>query len=197
MAGALLALWMVGRAVGSAARGLAPRPAQTTVTHSLVVERVRSVAKLLTSETTVRDVVVYRNRWLGSTKRSLVVVTGRVLAGVDLDRGTEVRVDPEARRVAITLPHADVIGIEITDLRTYDERNGIWNPFRPADRDSIYQLAREQIVASALELGTVRHAEESARQVLEALIGTEGYQVEVSFADRPARPDSAGVTERT
>lgn len=43
----------------------------------------------------------------------------------------------------------------------------------------------------------MRHAEESARQLLEGLIGTEGYRVEVAFAERPARPDSTGVTERT
>jgi hypothetical protein len=49
---------------------------QTNITHSLVVEKVQSVAKLVSSETTLRDVVVYEDSWYGSTKRSLVVVTG-------------------------------------------------------------------------------------------------------------------------
>ncbi len=35
----------------------------------------------------------YENRRLGSTKRSLVVVTGKLLTGFDLGRGTEVTVD--------------------------------------------------------------------------------------------------------
>src|SRR3954464_9869108 len=60
---------------------LGDREGQTTGSHDLVVQKVRSVAQLLTSETTVRDVVVYENTWMNSTKRSLVVVTGRVLAG--------------------------------------------------------------------------------------------------------------------
>ena len=63
------------------ARNLLPGRGETTVTQGVVVEQMRAVAKLVTSETTVRDVVVYQNRRLGSTKRSLVVVTGKVLSG--------------------------------------------------------------------------------------------------------------------
>ncbi|HJP60474.1 MAG TPA: DUF4230 domain-containing protein, partial [Gemmatimonadaceae bacterium] len=52
------------------------------VTHDIVIQQVRNVAKLVSSEATVRDVVSYQNTWYGSTKRSLVVVTGRLLAGI-------------------------------------------------------------------------------------------------------------------
>jgi hypothetical protein len=127
--------------------------------------------------------VVYQNRLLGSTKRSLVVVTGKVLSGFDLDRGTEVEVNHEAKVVHVVLPPAAVLGVEITDLRTYDEQRGLWNPFRPADRDSIFRLAREQLVRSAGEVELARHTEESARRLLEALVGVQGYRTEVTFAD--------------
>jgi hypothetical protein len=152
------------------------------------VEQVRSVAKLVTSETTVRDVVVYQNRLLGSTKRSLVVVTGKILAGIDLDRGTEVHIDNAAHRVEITLPVAQVMAVEVTQMRTYDERSGLWNPFRPEDRDTIYDLAREQLSHAAGELGVTSHAEESARRLLTALIHPGDYTVDVRFgpASRPA-----------
>ncbi|MGH7527934.1 MAG: DUF4230 domain-containing protein [Gemmatimonadales bacterium] len=181
----LLVLGVLARQVQPLRRLLAPGKGETTVTHDVVVEKMRAVAQLVTSETTVRDVVAYENRRLGSTKRSLVVVTGRVLTGIDLDRGTDVQVDHDARRVRIILPHATVLGVEITQLKTYDERSGLWNPFRPADRDTIFRLAREQLVRSAGELEVTEHAEESARRVLRALINPEGYRVEVVFgADR-------------
>jgi hypothetical protein len=151
----------------------------------VVVERIRSVAQLVTSETTVRDVVVYENRRLGSTKRSLVVVTGKVMAGIDLDTGTQVDVDQGARRVRVVLPPAKVLGVEVTQLRTYDERSGLWNPFRPADRDTIYYLARQQLVDAAGELGVTAHAEESARRLLGALIHADGYTVDVTFGAGP------------
>jgi hypothetical protein len=172
-------LWLGGRALKLTDR----LPGRSTVDHSVMVERTRAVARLVTSETTLRDVVVYQNRLLGSTKRSLVVVTGRVLSGFDLDRGTEVEVDREAKVLRVVLPPAAVLGVEVTDLRTYDEQRGLWNPFRPADRDSIFHLAREQLVRSAGEVELARHTEESARRLLEGLVSVEGYRTEVTFAD--------------
>jgi hypothetical protein len=145
------------------------------------VERTRAVARLVTSETTLRDVVVYQNRLLGSTKRSLVVVTGKVLSGFDLDRGTEVKVDHEVKVVRVVLPPAAVLAVEVTELKTYDEQRGLWNPFRPADRDTIFRLAREQLVKSAGEVALTRHTEESARRLLQAMISPDGYTTEIVF----------------
>jgi hypothetical protein len=168
-----------------------PGLGQTTITQGLVVEQMRAVAKLVTSETTVRDVVVYQNRRLGSTKRSLVVVTGTIMAGIDLDAGTRVDIDHQNRAIHIILPPAKVMGVEVTQLRTYDERSGLWNPFRPEDRDTIYQLARDQLVNSAGELGVTAHAQQSASELLAALIHADGYKVDVNFSGHPARADAA------
>jgi hypothetical protein len=176
----VLATVLVARKIGSAVGGLLG-PGQVEVTQAVVVERMKAVARLVTSETSLRDVVVYQNRRLGSTKRSLVVVTGRVLTGFDLDRGTEVQVDHDARRIRIRLPPADVLGVEVTALRTYDEQSGLWNPFRPADRDTIFHLARAQLIRTAGELDVREHAQESARKLLEAMVNTEGYRTEVTF----------------
>jgi hypothetical protein len=187
--------------IGTAVRHFAPGSrlfsggGETAVSHGVVVEQMRAVAKLVSSETSVRDVVIYQNRLLGSTKRSLVVVTGKVLAGMDLDEGTAVDVDHAARRVRITLPRARVLGVEVTQLRTYDERNGLWNPFRPQDRDTIYHLARAQLIAAAGELGVTAHAEESARRMLGALIHPEGYQVEVRFGSVARAAAPQGVAD--
>jgi len=176
----VLATVLVARKIGSAVGGLLG-PGHAEVTQTVVVERMKAVARLVTSETSLRDVVVYQNRRLGSTKRSLVVVTGRVLTGFDLDRGTEVQVDHDARRIRIRLPPADVLGVEVTALKTYDEQSGLWNPFRPADRDTIFHLARAQLVRTAGELDVREHAQESARKLLEAMVNTEGYRTEVTF----------------
>jgi hypothetical protein len=167
-----------------------PGRGTTTVDQGVIVERSRAVARLVTSETTLRDVVVYRNRLLGSTKQSLVVVTGKVLSGFDLDRGTEVRVDHEAKVVRVVLPPAAVLGVEVTDLRTYDEQRGLWNPFRPADRDSIFHLARQQLIRSAGEVALAKHTEESARRLLEGLVNVEGYRTEVTFAGDAEREEA-------
>src|SRR5919199_144780 len=189
------ALLLVGAAVVRRAAGpagavgaIASRWNRTSISQSVVVERVQAVAKLVSSETSLRDVVVYENTWMGSTKRSLVVVSGKVLAGIDLAAGADVRVDDAARRITITLPHASVLAVDITGMSTYDERRGLWNPFVPQDRDLIYQQARTQLLHAANELRVAAHAEESAKRLLEGLFTTDGYTAEVTFVPRLEMP---------
>lgn len=189
---------VVGRTVAhgrGALAGLGGRSG-TTVSQSVIVEQTRAVARLVTSETTLRDVVTYENRRFGSTKRSLVVVTGKVLTGFDLDRGTEVTVDRPSARIRITLPPPAVMAVEITELRTYDEARGLWNPFRPADRDTIFALARRQLAETARQADLAGHAEESARRLLEAMVHAEGFTTEVRFGPAPAAPEPVADTGR-
>ena len=164
---------------------LSGRKNTTTITHDLVVDRVRNVAKVVSAEATVRDVLVYRNTWYGSTKQSLVVVTAKLLAGIDLESGTDVKIDEKARRIDIAIPHASMIAVEVTDLRTYDEQRGLWNPFKPEDRDRIFQLARQQLSRAADQMGLAARAETSAKEMLETMFGVDGWVATVSFRDVP------------
>ena len=97
---------------------------ETSVSHDVVVSQLRAVAKLVSSEATVRDVVTYENTWYGSTKRSLVVVTGRLTAGIDLGDSSDVRIDSKAKKIRIVIPPAKLMGVEVLDMKTYDERGG-------------------------------------------------------------------------
>lgn len=181
-------------ALGQTVRGVRMAIAgggRTTISHSVVVARMEAVSKLVTSETTIRDVVVYENTRLGSTKRALVVVTGKALVGLDLAKNTAIDIEEEAKRITIRVPHAHLVGIDIIDLRTYDEDRGLWNPFRPADRDTILLLARQRLRSAANDLSVREHAEESARRLLTTLFAPDGYTVDVIFepflAPPPAR----------
>ena len=161
---------------------------ESRITHDVVVSQMQSVAKLVSSEAMVRDVVTYENTWYGSTKRSLVVVTGRLMAGIDLGDDPKVEIDHEAKKISITLPPAKLIGVEITDMKTYDERGGLWNPFRPADRDAIQRLARAQLASAGQQVTVLRHANESAAEMLRMLLARDGYAVEVSTRGAPTTP---------
>ena len=154
---------------------------QTNITHSLVIEKVQSVAKLVSSETTLRDVIVFEDTWYGSTKRSLVVVTGKLLAGINLERGSDVKIDEAAKKIKISLPNAGILAVDITELKTYDEQRGLWNAFAPADRDKIFQQARQKIEESGKQGNLLEHANQSAKQLLETMFTRDGYTAEVSF----------------
>ncbi len=180
----LVVVLVVGVMLGlTLSRGVSAllHPGRTTIDQSVVVERLERVAKLITTEATVRDVVTYENTWLGSTKRSLVIVTGKVLVGFDLQIKPKITIRQSDRHIALVFPHARLIGVDVQDLKTYDESRGLWNPFHPADRDTIFQLAHRQLAAAARDLAVVQHAEEGARQLLAGLFIPEGYSVEVTF----------------
>lgn len=187
--GLLVAGLVVGVVVMRAADGLLPASRTTTINQSVVVQRLESVAKLVTAEAMLRDVVTYRQTWLGSTKRTLVIVTGKAMVGVDLRVRPRITVNESDKRVALVFPRAQILGIDITDLRTYDEQRGLWNPFHPADRDSIFQLARVQLAHAAQDLAVLDYAERSARLLMQGLFTAEGWTVDVTFEG--ARPPAA------
>jgi hypothetical protein len=178
----------------AAVRERLPAPAPPRVTQEVVVEQVRSVARLVASEATLRDVVTYEQTRYYATKRALLVVTGRVSAGFVLDGagtpdgGAEVRVDTAARRIAVTLPPARVLSVEVLDVRTYDEQAGLLNRFRPEDRDQIQRLVRARLERAGPESGLLQQAERSAAGILRALLARDGYAVDVVVRGRPPVP---------
>ena len=186
IAGGLIVLGLVlGLLLG---RSRLAGPGSTRVDQRTVVERLQSVSKLVTTEATVRDVVSYENTRFGSTKRSLVIVTGKAMVGIDMATPPRVTVDRSARRIAVSLPHARLLGVDIVELKTYDERRGLWNPFHPADRDTIFQIARQQLVFAAHDMAVQDHAEEGARRLIKSLFEPQGYEVEVIFEPFLSQP---------
>lgn len=161
---------------------------KTTTIHDVIISQMQTVAELVSTEATVRDVVVYENTWYGSTKRSLVVVTGKLLVGIDLRDNPQVSIDQSAKRISIRIPPAKLIGVEITDMRTYDEHGGLWNPFRPEDRDAIQRQARAQLSAAGNQVDLLRHANESAVTMLRMLLARDGYTVDVAIRGTPEKP---------
>jgi hypothetical protein len=157
------------------------------VTHEVVVERLREVAKLVASELTLRDVVTYEQTRLSSTKRTLLVVTGRVSAGINLARA-EVNIDQTKKAIIVTLPPAEIISVDVTNVTTYDERAGLWNPFTSDDRDEIRRRIRAQLVTAAEQSGILAHANQSAESALRNFLARDGYSVQITrplALDRP------------
>src|SRR5688572_2513918 len=127
---------------------------------------------------TLRDVVVYEQTRLRSTKRVLLVVTARVSAGINLN-ATKVELDSADRRITITLPPAQILSVDVTNVTTYDESAGLWNPFTADDRDLIHHRIRMQLTQAARQSGILEHADQAARKALTDLFKLEGYTVEV------------------
>jgi hypothetical protein len=155
------------------------RPAEPQITQQSVVERLREVAKLVATEMTLRDVVIYEQTRFASTKRMLLVVTGKVSAGIDMERGTDVSIDSAEKRITVSLPPAQILSVDVLNVTTYDESAGLLNPFSPEDRDLIQRRIRSQLMAAARQSGILEHADQSAAKVLTELLSRDGYTVEI------------------
>jgi hypothetical protein len=123
--------------------------------------------------------VTYEQTQFHSTKRTLLVVTARVSAGIDLQHGTDVRIDSSTKRIIVSLPPAQVMGVDVINMTTYDEQAGLWNPFTAEDRDVIQGRIRSQFLTAARQSGILQHADESANRVLTDLLTRDGYTVEI------------------
>jgi hypothetical protein len=179
---ALAAVLILGVLVIRSATGAIGRfgqPAEPRITQQTVVERLREVAKLVATEMTLRDVVIYEHTRFASTKKVLLVVTGKVSAGIDMEHGTEVRIDSVDKRITVTLPPAQILSVDVLNVTTYDERAGLLNPFTPEDRDLIQRRIRGQLMAAARQSGILEHADQSAAKVLVQLLARDGYTVEI------------------
>ena len=150
------------------------------VTHDMVLTRIQNVAKLVSTELTLRDVVTYEQSRFGLQCKALLVVTGKVLAGIDLKKDVKVRIDDDARRITIELPRAEILAIEVLNSRTYDESSALFYRFQPEDRDRIQALTRAQLREAGEQSGLLPQADRSARQLLESLLAQDGYSVVVT-----------------
>ena len=176
---------LLGRAMRGFTLGPGPAP---RVTQDIVVERLREVAKLVASEMTLQDVVTYEQTRYHSTKRTLLVVTARVSAGIDLSHGTEVNIDSATKRITISLPPAQIVSVDVVNVTTYDETAGLWNPFNAGDRDVIQQRIRSHLLVTARQSGILDHADQSAAKVLTELLSRDGYTVEIKRPPLQLKP---------
>jgi hypothetical protein len=176
--GVVMSLGVILVRSASSTLGSFGQPNAPRISHDIVVERLREVAKLVATEMTLRDVVVYEQTRLRSTKRVLLVVTARVSAGINLN-ATKVDLDSVARKITITLPPAQITSVDVTNLTTYDESAGLWNPFTSDDRDEIQRRVRAQMRESAARSGILEHADQAAAKALRDFLTLGGYLVDI------------------
>ena len=116
-----------------------------------------------------------------------------MLVGIDMMKNVQVRIDRKAKRIAIELPRAQILAVEVISTRTYDETSGLFFRFQPEDRDRIQAQIRSQLRAAVEQSGLMPQADRSARQLLESLLARDGYTVVVSTRTDLQSPAGGGA----
>lgn len=110
----------------------------------------------------------------------LLVAVGDVVAGVDLAalRPEDVRADPTASSVALTLPRATVFSARLDSERTYvhSRTTDVLAQRQEQLETRARQEAERSIAAAAQEAGILRRAEENAGRTITGLVRAMGFR---------------------
>ncbi|NER09573.1 Protein of unknown function [Muriicola jejuensis] len=162
---------------------------ETTERQSTVLlERIKSVCKLISVEGDFAEIYKYENRrerflsLVSSTKKALIVINAKAHIGYDLQQ-IELRADPSNKKIILAnFPEPQVLSIE-PKLEFYDIQNGLFNAFKPNDLTALNQEAiqhiREKIPKSGL-MDTARREALEAVLLMSKLVETIGWKLDYS-----------------
>jgi len=158
----------------------------TVQQSTMLLEKVRSVCKLISVEGDFAEIYRYENRkehfmnLFSSKKKALIVINAKAHIGYDFKK-LKVSADTEKRTIVLgNFPPPEILSVE-PELEFYDIRNDLFNAFTPADMTSLNKeakaLIREKVPESGL-MDTARHEALEAILFMEKIVETLGWKLD-------------------
>lgn len=154
----------------------------------ILLERIRSVCKLISVEGDFAEIYRYENtkeRFLSlvsSKKKALIIINAKAHIGYDLKK-VLMHADTGKRKIILTnFPEPEVLSIE-PDLQYYDIQNGMFNSFSPDDLTVLNQEAKKHIKEKIPQSGLMDTARKEALQavlLIEKIVETIGWKLDYS-----------------
>lgn len=154
----------LGRDVRDALVEMAQLQPRITVNNRVYLEKTTATAQLAILSRQIEVEHEFLHTWAGSTKRVKLHGTFTAKAGFDLQQ--DVAVDLRADEVAISLPHATLLGIEQKQVEVLAFENGFWNRISAADLESQLATLPELARQKAAESGLLAEAETALQDQL-------------------------------
>lgn len=180
--GAILMYWIFGL--------FRKRKKQELTEHqsSVLLEKIRSVCKLITVEGEFAEIYKYENTkqqflsLLTSRKKALIVVNAKAQIGYDLSK-LRLEADTERKKIVVTnFPEPEVLSIE-PELEFYDIQNDLFNLFTPKDLTAVTKEAKDHIRKKIPESGLMESAKKDAIEailLMEKIVETIGWKLDYS-----------------
>ena len=161
----------LGRDVRDALIEMAQLKPRVTVNNRIYLERTTATAQLAILSRQVEVEHEMLHTWAGSTKR--VKLHGTFTAKVGFDLQHDVAVDLQSDAIAISLPHATILGVEQKQVEVLAFENGFWNRISAADMESELATLPELARQKAAESGILAEAETALQTQLNDRIHAE------------------------
>ena len=165
------------------------KPAE--LTESVILEKVRRIAKLATIEHYIADIVTFEepSPWpiFVKDKKALVIARGKVLAGFDLKKPISCRMQSTGTNVIVEihLPKPEIIAVD-PSYQYYDLQN-----LTKEQNEWLLAKAKRTMIAAAQAAGVFEDAEQSLALFLSSLFPAVHFSI--TFGDAPYKgPASLG-----
>jgi hypothetical protein len=155
----------VGRDVRDALVEMAQLQPRVTVNNRVYLEKTTATAQLAILSRQIEVEHEFLHTWAGSTKR--VKLHGTFIAKAGFDLQQDVAVDLRADEIAISLPHASILGVEQKQVEVLAFENGFWNRISAADLESQLATLPELARQKAAESGILAEAETALQKQLD------------------------------
>jgi hypothetical protein len=171
-----------------------------------IVQRVQSLSRLETTRYTVEAVVTADEQGFIDTPlgrlqigsdRLLMIIHGRVTAGIDLEklREEDVEMSGDGKRLTINLPPVEIFSVDLDNgkTRVYSRETWLKRP-NPNLESEARQGGEAKILATACEDGVMLRATEDAQRAVDKfveLLGLPATAIDVIPAPAPSCPVSA------
>jgi hypothetical protein len=174
----------LGRDVRDALIEMAQLNPRVTINNRIYLEKTTATAQLAILSRQVEVEHEFQHTWAGSTKRVKLHGTFVAKAGFDLQQDVAVDLQPE--EIAISLPHATILGVEQKQLDVLAFENGFWNKISAADLESQLAALPELARQKAAESGILLEAETALQTQLNTRIHA-GRPVHLTFQTATAK----------
>ena len=165
-----------------------------TLTSAGVVQRIQQLHHLQTVGYHIDTIVTSTkegswNMLWQDRQKGLFLVSGQVVAGIDLSKLTpqQVKVSAEGKQIDIQLPAAEILSNSLDKIEVYDIETGVFGlvDIDPKLFSAAQAAGKQKILSSACQSGILKTASESAKKQVTALFALAHVQVNVSTAPVP------------
>ncbi len=174
----------LGRDVRDALIEMAQLKPRVTVNNRIYLERTTATAQLAILSRQVEVEHEMLHTWAGSTKR--VKLHGTFIAKAGFDLQQDVAVDLQGDAIAISLPHATILGVEQKQVEVLAFENGFWNRISAADVEAELATLPDLARQKAAESGILAEAETALQTQLNDRIHAE-RPVRLTFQNSAAK----------
>ncbi|WP_059352056.1 DUF4230 domain-containing protein [Bacillus coahuilensis] len=163
-----------------------------------IVEQIRDLQSLATAEATSKAVIGQEDNQLfgkdigldipGTKREFLVIFTGTVLAGVDLNKmnQNDITIDEKEKTLDIRLPKAEILetpSINYDDVQTFSVEGLFRSEVNWEEGYELAEKAQAKIEQEAIEQGVLETAEDNAIKTFTQFFNELGYETTVVIED--------------